>query len=135
MAPPLPFRPQLPRFQCSRAQYPAAVEHTPAMDSPEPSSAIPHHAQPPSLPQPAPAQLPTAMEPALAAIKEPAQVASPVPQQPAVPAKPLAAQSSSCEVSKDKVVSTGCLGIFSCFKAGRDGKRGIFGRRKQRART
>ena len=44
---------------------------------------------------------------------------------------PLAAQGSSGEESSDKVVSTGCLGVFSCFKAGRNSKRGTFGRKKQ----
>ena len=40
-------------------------------------------------------------------------------------------EGSICESSEDKVVSTGCWGAFCCFKAGRRGRRGILGRRKQ----
>lgn len=44
---------------------------------------------------------------------------------------PVAVKSSIGEMNEDKVVSTGCLGIFSCFNAGHRGKRGVFGRKKR----
>ena len=69
-------------------QPPAAVEHAPAVDSLESSSAIPRHAQPAPTDPPAHAQPAAAVEPAPDAVVGPAQLVSPAPPQAAVPAKP-----------------------------------------------
>ena len=113
------------------AQPAAAVEPTAAAVEPaQVMSPAPVPAKPAALVKPEVLLQPTRVQ-FFPPQTSKAAVPQGTPQASAHSHNPLAAEGSMFFMSEDKVVSTSCLGIFCCFKAGRRGKSSSFGTKKQ----
>ena len=134
-----PIQPVAPAMVAPAADEPAASAqlHLPFAEPTELNSEAPMQAQPAAhdklefVIEPSRVQILAPLTPQAAVVSQAAPAPPPATSDASMPSHdPVAADGSTNEVSKDKVVSTGCWGTFCCFKAGRRGKRGGFGRRK-----